>query len=123
MSGNVSQPARTRLISSSKLRGTASLGRGNGHAVGQATSQCGRPCSRNGPRARHPRSFFNTSSRTARQLGDHTGSHPIDPSPAGAAQRPPSRLEHRTLGIRLRELAGYLPLTVLGVKAGGGTIQ
>ena len=32
-------------------------------------------------------------------------------------------LDHHLLGIRHRELAGYLPLTALGVTAGGATIQ
>ena len=34
-----------------------------------------------------------------------------------------SQVEHHTLGIRHRELASYLPLTALGVTAGGATIQ
>ena len=41
----------------------------------------------------------------------------------GAAQRPTSRLGHRTLGIRLRELAGYISLTAHGVKAVEATLQ
>ena len=32
-------------------------------------------------------------------------------------------LEHLTLGIRHRELVGSLPLTTLGVTAGGAKIQ
>ena len=38
-------------------------------------------------------------------------------------KRAPRSLEHRTLGIRLRELVCNLPPTALGVTAGGATIQ
>ena len=37
-------------------------------------------------------------------------------------KRAPRSLEHRTLGIRLRDLASYLPVTAFGVTAAGATI-
>ena len=91
----------------------------------QTTRQCGRPSSRNGPRE------GDSSSRNARQQGDRTRFLQTDMellsvlkgAPQGAAQRPTRKLKHCTLGIRLREVAGYLPLTALGVKAGAATIQ
>ena len=121
LTGNV-QPSRTRLIPSSKLRGTASIGRENGLAVGQATRQRGRPCSRSEPRARHLRSIFTTpSGSVVTAQGVTRLLHPLvqtdmellgvlKATAQGAAKRPTSGLEHRTLGIRLRELGGNLPL-------------
>ena len=43
-------------------------------------------------------------------------------APQNAAPGPPC-LEQHTLGVRHRELAGYLPLTAPGVTAGRATIQ
>ena len=106
------------------------------------------------PVARSRETRWNRLAR--RQQGNRTGSHPnlhtlvqtdmeifsdLKAAAQGAARRPTRRLEHRTLGIRLRDLAGsrnsprsqrgahcvevagYLPLTALRVKAGGATIQ
>ena len=73
---------------------------------------------------------MNSSSRSARQQGNRAGSHPFHHTLVqshmellrGLKEVAPS-LEHHILGTRHRELAGYFPLLVLGVTAGGAPFQ